>query len=253
LKENQTALNEADVYNHNHGDNMVKNFQVITKALREKKDSTPAEQLEYASQSLARRSQTGSAQLYAQGLAQAANRYRGQAAVTPDNALLLVQSLMGGQQGLESEVTQGNPMSGLLGALLGGQQASATAQAGTGGDAMSSLLGGLLGGQMSSTVAQPAAGGDDLSGLLGGLLGGGSQPPTQTASSQGGLNLNSLLSAAMSFMQYREQGAEPMQALIQALMSGSQMNNTTHHSQSGQLVAGTLLNSIGAMLSGKKR
>lgn len=36
LKGNQAALNQADAYNHNHGDNMVKNFKAITKALKEK-------------------------------------------------------------------------------------------------------------------------------------------------------------------------------------------------------------------------
>ena len=34
LKRNQGSLNEADAYNHNHGDNMVNNFTIITKALK---------------------------------------------------------------------------------------------------------------------------------------------------------------------------------------------------------------------------
>jgi hypothetical protein len=34
LAENQASLNEADSYNHDHGDNMVQNFKVISKALK---------------------------------------------------------------------------------------------------------------------------------------------------------------------------------------------------------------------------
>lgn len=33
LVDNRTALNEADTYNHDHGDNMVKVFQVISEAM----------------------------------------------------------------------------------------------------------------------------------------------------------------------------------------------------------------------------
>ena len=36
LKENQKSLNAADELNHNHGDNMVANFRVISRALKEK-------------------------------------------------------------------------------------------------------------------------------------------------------------------------------------------------------------------------
>ena len=42
LKENQVALNPADEENHNHGDNMVQSFQLITKATREMKGSSPS-------------------------------------------------------------------------------------------------------------------------------------------------------------------------------------------------------------------
>jgi len=70
LKENQTSLNEADTYNHDHGDNMVKTFEVINKALEQKPDAAMSDQLAYASQKLAKSSKSGSAQLYAQNLAE---------------------------------------------------------------------------------------------------------------------------------------------------------------------------------------
>lgn len=226
LKENQASLNEADSYNHNHGDNMVKNFQAITKAMREKKGSQPSEQLAYASQELARRSQSGSAQLYAQGLAQAASRLEGQKAITPENAMLLVQSLMGGQPA----------------APAGGEP----------GDALSGLMGTLMGGQTTPTSSQSGAS-DPLGGLLGSLMGGGTPETAGQAGASGGVDLGSLLTAGMAYMQASQQGATPMQAILQALMAGSQMNASPHHSQSGQLVAGSLLNTLGALLGGSRR
>lgn len=35
-----------------------------------------------------------------------------------------------------------------------------------------------------------------------------------------------------------------MDAIVQAVMAGSQMNQSSHHSQSGQLVAGSLVNRL---------
>lgn len=203
MVENQETLNSADEYNHNHGDNMVKNFQVITKAVRAKKGSTPSEQLAYASQVLSQRSQSGSAQLYSQGLAQAADRFQGRPAITQDDAMMLVQSLMGGQAGApQGQAGGGDLLGGLLGAFMGGGTAEAQ-------------------------PAQAAAG----------------------ASGPSGIDLNTLLTAGMAFFQARQQGAAPMQALVQAVMAGSQMQNSPHQSQSGQLVAQTLINSLGSMLA----
>jgi hypothetical protein len=231
LQENQSTLNSADEFNHNHGDNMVETFQTITKAVRERKASPPSEQLAYASQQLNQKAQSGSAKLYTQGLEQASARFQGQKGITADNALQLVQALMGGQSS-------------------GGQT-----QAPSAGSGMSDLLDSLVGGQ--SSAAQPSSSGQDSSGitdLLGSLLGGqtpASQP--QGAQESGGIDMNMLLNAGMTFFQARQQGAEPVQAIAQALMSGSQMKNSPHREQSGQLVASTLINVVGSMLSGKKR
>jgi len=37
LGENRDSLNQADDYNHDHGDHMVQTFDVITRAMKEKK------------------------------------------------------------------------------------------------------------------------------------------------------------------------------------------------------------------------
>jgi hypothetical protein len=225
LKENQQSLNAADEYNHNHGDNMVQNFQVITRAMRAKKDAPPADQLAYASQALSQRAQSGSARLYAQGLAQAAGRFEGKPAVTAEDAMLLVQTLLGGQAAPAQSYPGG--MDG-LGSLLGGQAAPQAGQA-SGGDLMGSLLGALMGGAPAGQPTQAGA-----------------------AQDEGGINLNTLLTAGMAFFQARQQGAEPLAALTQAVMAGSQMQGTAHHAQSGQLVAETLINTIGKMLARRR-
>lgn len=77
----------------------------------------------------------------------------------------------------------GDPLSGLLGALLGGgtgQESETQAAAQSGDDVLGGLLGSLLGGQQAAAPA----GGDALGGLLGALLGGSGQ---QAAASGGGL------------------------------------------------------------------
>jgi hypothetical protein len=261
LKENKTALNEADSYNHDHGDNMVKNFKVITKALKEKKGANPTDQLTYASQLLSRSSSSGSAQMYSQGLEQAANKLAGQKAVTADNAMSLIQALLGGQQPQEPTQPASNDMMGqLIGSLLGGGvPASQPEQPADNqpSDALGGLMGALLGGETPSNQGEQSGGQqpDMLGGLMGTLLGGGSSqqqaPPAPSGSGAGGINLNTLLNAGMAYMQASQQGAAPMEALVQAVLAGSQMNATPHHAQSGQLVASTLINTLGTLLGGK--
>jgi hypothetical protein len=52
LLENQNVLNQADTYNHDHGDNMVQFFKMITEAMETKQGADPADQLAYASELL---------------------------------------------------------------------------------------------------------------------------------------------------------------------------------------------------------
>ena len=117
LAANRATLNQADIENQNHGDNMVQAFKMISKAMANQRGAAPSDQLQYASEYLSQNANSGSAHVYAQGLAQAAQQFQGQQAITPDNAMLLLQSLLGGGQ-------QSSPQGGadLLGSLLGGQQ-----------------------------------------------------------------------------------------------------------------------------------
>jgi len=244
LKKNQESLNAADDFNHNHGDNMVKNFQVITNAVREKKNAAPAEQLAYASQALAKRSSTGSAKLYAQGLADASKRLSNKDTLTPDSAMIMVQSLMGSGQAAPTKAkpSQDDLLGGLVGSFMGQESSSQPSQPGD----LSGLMGALMGGESSSQSSQSG----DLSGLMGALMGGGA---SSQSSSDGKLDMGDLLSIGMAFMQAKQQGKDTLPALVQAVMSGSQMNNTASHSQSGQLVTQTLLGTLGKLLGGSKK
>jgi len=211
LAANQSSLNQADTDNQNHGDNMVQAFNMITQALGSQQGASPSQQLSHASQYLAQNGTSGSAHVYSQGLAQAAQQFQGQEAVTPDNAMALVQSLLGGGQ--QQSGSQGG--GDLLGALLGGGQQSA--QQGSGD-------------------------------LLGALLGGG-QPTQQQDSSQGqdGLDLGDVLNAGMAFMNAKQQGQGTLQAGLSALMAAGPMGPKPHRQQSGQLVANALLQAVAGM------
>ena len=123
LAANKSTLNQADAENQNHGDNMVQAFKMISQAMATQRGAPPSDQLRYASDYLAQNANSGSAHVYAQGLAQAAQQFQGQQAVTPDNALMLIQSLLSGGQQTTSQGSA-DP----LGSLLGGQQAQQVQQ-----------------------------------------------------------------------------------------------------------------------------
>lgn len=242
LGQNQSALNQADEYNHNHGDNMVETFRVITQAMEEKKNATPADQLEYASQLLRQKANSGSAQIYSQGLANAATQFQGKK-VNATNALDLISTLVGAGQGQSANASQ-NPLGGMVGSLLSGMSGGESQQPETSqGDMVSSLLSGLTGGGETQQPQQTQ--GDLMGSLLAGLTGGGSQPsePAQP----NGLDAGDLLQAGMSFLQARQSGKTTTEALVGALLSNSALGGSTHRQQSGAIVANTLLQMIGSM------
>jgi hypothetical protein len=123
LTANQASLNQADTQNQNHGDNMVQIFNAISQVMANQQGATPSQQLNSASQYLAQNGTSGSAHVYSQGLAQAAQQLQGQSAVTPDNAMTLIQSLLGGGQSAQGSAQSAAPAMDLLGSLLGGQSA----------------------------------------------------------------------------------------------------------------------------------
>lgn len=123
LAQQQSQLNKADTQNHDHGDNMVQVFKTIAEAIEQKQGSSQTSQLGYAAELLAQQN-SGSAQLYAKGLQQAAQQFKG-SEIDASNILQLIQLLMGGGQASPSAAPSG---AGALGTLLtqlaGGQSAS---------------------------------------------------------------------------------------------------------------------------------
>ncbi len=252
LSQNKQALDQADDQNHDHGTNMVRTFQTITQALSQKQNSPASSALAYAAQQVSKESTCGSGKLYAQGLAQAATQMEGQA-VTPQTAVQVLQTLIGGGQTPQpaAQGAGGDILGALLGGMTGAQQPQQTAPAqNTGGDLLGELLGGLTGAQQQQQPAAQPAGGDLLGSLLGGLTGEGAAPAGTNANN--GLDLGDLVNAGMAYMQAKQGGSNNTAALLQAVMAGSGMGNSNHRAQSTQLVVNSFMQALGA-LTGKKQ
>jgi len=112
LVENQASLNKADEYNQDHGDHMVDIFQMITGAVKEAPKNDLSSGLAKASKALVEKP-SGSADMYAKGLAQAAEYFQDQD-LDASQLLPLLQTMLGGG---EASVSKG--AGGLLDSLVG--------------------------------------------------------------------------------------------------------------------------------------
>ncbi len=226
MVQNKASLNEADTYNHDHGDHMVEIFDVISQAMKEKESAEPADQLEYAAQLLRRKSNSGSGKMYASGLDQAAKQVLGKN-LDAGAVVSMMQTILGG----------GQPPAA---------KAAPAAQSVGSGDLLGSLLGSLTGGQGGgqSTTEQANGSGDFLGSLLGSLTG------AQGGSGEQGLDMGDLLGAGMSYMAAKQSGKSDLEALTGALVSGSQVaNSSPHRAQSTEIVTSTLLSALTSMMA----
>jgi hypothetical protein len=112
MVENQASLNKADEYNQDHGDHMVEIFKMISGAVGEAPKDDVGSGLAKASEALTG-SKSGSAAMYAKGLAQAAEYFQDQG-LDATFLLPLLQTMLGGG---EAEVSKG--AGGLLDSLVG--------------------------------------------------------------------------------------------------------------------------------------
>ena len=211
-------INALDGFNGNHGDNMVSNMRVVADTVHAHSTDAPAEALRSAGQRLSETGQGGTSQYYAQGLLQAAEKFKGQSQLVRADGMTLLETLLGaipaesapaaqqsapsvfdmvlGMAGAQQPQAQPQPQQqgqlggvmDLLGGLLGGQQQPQAQpqpqpqpQSQLGG--VVDLLGGLLGGQQPQAQPQPQPQPQSQLGgvmdLLGGLLGAPQQAPTQ--------------------------------------------------------------------------
>ena len=184
LNEKQDSLNEADTYNHDHGDHMVQIFDVIQSAVSKKSDLPIADQLAFAGKEVEKKAESGSGKLYADGLANAAQSFAGNE-LTPENIGLLVNSLLSVKEPENNQASGDGMLGGLLSSLTGGSNESQ---------------------------------GDQK------------------------LDMDDLLRAGMAFFQSKQDGESNTDAIMDALMAASPMGQTASRSQSGTLVASTLMN-----------
>jgi hypothetical protein len=112
LEDNQQELNQADEYNQDHGDHMVEIFQLITGAVKDAPKGDVAGGLSKASKLLTKKD-SGSAAMYAKGLAQAAEYFKDQD-LDASQLMPLLQTMLGGGQ---ASVSKG--AGGLLDSLVG--------------------------------------------------------------------------------------------------------------------------------------
>jgi DAK2 domain len=249
LAQNQQLLDRDDEYNHNHGSNMVETFQTITNLLQQKKGKSDGVALAHAAEKLAKNTTSGSGKLYAQGLTQAAAKFKGKK-VDSKGALDLLQTLISGGQPAPQATQPGaeDMLGSLMGQFMGGTQPQASVSSQAGGDMLGSLLGQMTGAAQPPDAGPAQAGGDMLSALLGGVT---SNQPTSENSAAGGFDLRDLINAGMSYMQAKQQGGNTTQALMQAFMAASGMGSAAHRTESTSLVINSFLQALAA--SGKEQ
>lgn len=198
LKKSQTTLNQADTYNHDHGDHMVEIFDVITQAMKAKKNAEPADQLEYAAQLLRQKTSSGSSAVYANGLEQAAKQVLGKE-LNINAIMSIIQALMGSAQqpGQQASQSSGGDMLGsLMGQLLGGAGNTGASSSGTGqGLDLTDLLGAGMG-----YMAAKQSGKSDLEAITGTLLNGSTMAQTPHRAQSGEVVTSALLGALTKLM-----------------------------------------------------
>ena len=243
LKENQEALNEADVHNHDHGTNMVNTFKLIQKAVKAKENESASEQLAYASQLVREKSSSGSALLYADGLENAAKEFEGKS-FDRSGVGTLLNSLMG--------LPQNAPQ-----AQVQPQTPTAPANA----DFLSTLIGGLASNQTQQTpqaqepiISQTP----DLIDLLGGISFQQEpiqqQPQTPPPSQPSATDLVSSLLGGLAQSQTpiapkEEPKPSGLGGLLGSLFGGSQSQQPPSTPSAGGM--GGVANLLGSLLGGQ--
>ena len=183
LTDEKNTLNDADTYNHDHGDHMVQIFDLIQSAVSQKSNQSIADQLEFASEVVDEKAESGSGKLYSQGLLNAASNLSG--SDLDANAIsTLVKGLLNVDETQKPEKKQDNVLGSLLSGLMGSSE---------------------------STSEESAFGIDDL------------------------------LQAGAAFFQSKQEGDSNQEAILEAVLAASPLGESSHRSQSGSLVASTIM------------
>lgn len=211
LAANQDKLNKLDDYNHDHGDNMVRIFKAATDALQKSKDSSISASLADAADQVADLP-SGSAATYAEGFTRAAKEFKGRRKLDADDAISLISALMGSEKP-DSKSSGGEALSSLVTSLASGVQEEGESPVG-------GLLGALTGRDDEDDEDIDAG---DVAGML--------------------------LRGGMAFLEARNEGDDPLAAGVQALLSTSQVGESSHRQESASLVAKGLLAALPSLLA----
>lgn len=98
--------------------------------------------------------------------------------------------------------------------------------------------------QDSSAKTPVESGGDLLGSLLGSLTSGQTE---QKLEDQRGLDILDILNSGLVFMDSKQKGGSNTDALINAVISSSPLGQSSHRSQSGSLVANTIMQMLGSL------
>lgn len=210
LRQHQSDLNAADVYNSNHGDHMVQVFDLAARAVADAPEGSAADQMENAAGLLTTLSDNGSAQVYARGLEAMAAQFR-RYNISMDEFLAYVRKVLAedSDAGASQAVTGG---SGDGDSVPGGPPSRS-------GDLLKALMAGL------------AAWGDSESGR-----------PVKDSP----LDMGALFELGMAYMQAKQRGGSRVEILADAAASASPPGKLPHRYQSGKLAIQALLEAIQA-------
>lgn len=137
LQQDQAHLNRIDADDGDAGDNMVANFQLVTdtlaQAVRERgRDADTSAALRQAAEALRAHGQGATAPIYAQGLADAAQRLQGKSGFSIEDLLPLLEGMLSGtQQASGTQQGQGSLLDVLLPGIMAFMQAKQAGAADT--------------------------------------------------------------------------------------------------------------------------
>lgn len=154
LRSDRDQINAVDGSNGNHGDNALSNFEMVTNVLNGMRGQDAGQQLRQAANVLEQNGQGSTANLYAGGLLEAAQRLQGKDGIGLDDVLPLLQGLLGGVQGrTAAQPGQGTLLDTLLPAVSSYTNARQSGRSNS--NAIMDALGAALRGSQQ-TYQQPA-------------------------------------------------------------------------------------------------
>ncbi len=154
LRNDRNQINVYDQGNNNHGDNALFNFEMVSNLLNGMRGQDAGTQLRQAANVLKQKGRGATANLYSEGLLEAAQRVQGQNGISLESIVPLLQGLLGGvQRQTSAQPGQGTLLDTLLPAIMGyaGARNSGRSNSSAIADALSAALSGS-----QQTYSQPA-------------------------------------------------------------------------------------------------